>query len=110
MLAAALAPNLDQAPTPLQEEGAVDGMVGAIMGGGSGRGAIEHMIHKNLPSAGLAALPGQAAQPASQSASACGVRLRASASAVTRPALSRRSVPGSTISTAGTPASRSLMP
>ena len=57
MLATAVALNLDKAPTSLEEEGAADGVVGAIMGGGSGKGAIEHMIHKNLLSAGLAAMP-----------------------------------------------------
>jgi len=57
MLATAVALNLDKAPTSLQEEGAADSVVGAIMGGGSGKGTIEHMIHKNLLSAGLAAMP-----------------------------------------------------
>ncbi|WP_294392068.1 manganese catalase family protein [uncultured Sphingomonas sp.] len=57
MLATAVALNLDKAPTSLQEEGATDGIVGTIMGGGNGRGAIEGMIHKNLLSAGLAAMP-----------------------------------------------------
>jgi Mn-containing catalase len=57
MLATAVALNLDKAPTSLQEEGASDGIVGAVMGGGNGRHAIEGMIHKNLLSAGLAAMP-----------------------------------------------------
>jgi len=57
MLATAVALNLDKAPTSLQEEGAADGIVGAVMGGGSAKGAIEGMIHKNLLSAGLAAMP-----------------------------------------------------
>ena len=57
MLATAVALNLDKAPTSLQEEGAADGIVGAVMGGGNGRHAIEGMIHKNLLSGGLAAMP-----------------------------------------------------
>jgi Mn-containing catalase len=57
MLATAVALNLDKAPTGLQEEGATDGIVGAVMGGGNGRHAIEGMIHKNLLSGGLAAMP-----------------------------------------------------
>ena len=57
MLATAVALNLDKAPASLQEEGAADGIVGAVMGGGNGRHAIEGMIHKNLLSGGLAAMP-----------------------------------------------------
>ncbi|WP_267348385.1 manganese catalase family protein [Sphingomonas sp. GM_Shp_2] len=57
MLATAVALNLDKAPASLQEEGAADGIVGAVMGGGNGRHAIEGMIHKNLLSTGLAAMP-----------------------------------------------------
>ncbi len=57
MLATAVALNLDKAPTTLQEEGAADGIVGAVMGGERPRHAIEGMIHKNLLSAGLAAMP-----------------------------------------------------
>lgn len=57
MLATAVALNLDKAPTKLQEEGAADGIVGAVMGGASGRQTIEGMIRKNLLSAGLAAMP-----------------------------------------------------
>jgi Mn-containing catalase len=57
MLATAVALNLDKAPTSLQEEGAADSIVGAVMGGGSAHGMIEGMIHKNLLSAGLAAMP-----------------------------------------------------
>ncbi|WP_374294307.1 manganese catalase family protein, partial [Sphingomonas sp.] len=40
MLATAVALNLDKAPASLQEEGAADGIVGAVMGGGNGRHAI----------------------------------------------------------------------
>ena len=57
MLATAVALNLAKAPTSLQEEGAGDGIVNAVMGGGSAKGAIESMIHKNLLSAGMAAMP-----------------------------------------------------
>jgi Mn-containing catalase len=57
MLATAVALNLDKAPATLQEEGAADGIVGAVMGGHSGRHAIEGMIHKNLLSSGLSAMP-----------------------------------------------------
>ena len=57
MLATAVALNLDKAPASLQEQGAADGIVGAVMGGGNGRHAIEGMIHKNLLSSGMAAMP-----------------------------------------------------
>ncbi|MBB5728010.1 manganese catalase family protein [Sphingomonas prati] len=57
MLATAVAMNLSKAPTSLQEDGAADSIVGAVMGGTNGRHAIEGMIHKNLLSAGMAAMP-----------------------------------------------------
>lgn len=57
MLATAVALNLEKAPASLQEDGVSDGIVGAVMGGGNGRHAIEGVIHKNLLSAGLAAMP-----------------------------------------------------
>ena len=57
MLATAVALNLDKAPAKLQEEGAGDGIVGAVMGGGNARHTIEGMIHKNLLSGGMAAMP-----------------------------------------------------
>ena len=57
MLATAVALNLETAPASLQEDGASDGIVGAVMGGGSAKHAIEGMIHKNLLSSGLAAMP-----------------------------------------------------
>lgn len=57
MLATAVALNLDKAPASLQEEGASDGIVGAVMGGGSARHTIEGMLHRHLLSTGLAALP-----------------------------------------------------
>ncbi|NJR79502.1 manganese catalase family protein [Sphingomonas corticis] len=57
MLATAVALNLDKAPASLQEEGAADGIVGAVMGGEKPRHAIEGLIHKNLLSSGLAAMP-----------------------------------------------------
>jgi Mn-containing catalase len=57
MIATAVALNLDKAPVSLQEEGAADGIVGAVMGGGSPRGTIEGMLHRHVLSAGLAAMP-----------------------------------------------------
>lgn len=57
MLATAVALNLDKAPASLQEEGAADGIVGAVMGGERPRHVIEGMIHKNLLSGGLSAMP-----------------------------------------------------
>jgi len=57
MLATAVALNLDKAPTALQEEGAADGIVHAVMGGGNPRHQIEGVIHKNLLSGGMAAMP-----------------------------------------------------
>lgn len=57
MLATAVALNLDAAPASLQEDGASDGIVGAVMGGSSARAGIESLIHKNLLSGGLAAMP-----------------------------------------------------
>ncbi|MEN2748255.1 manganese catalase family protein [Sphingomonas sp. T9W2] len=57
MLATAVALNLETAPASLQEEGASDGIVGAVMGGHSAKASIEGLIHKNLLSGGLAAMP-----------------------------------------------------
>ncbi len=57
MLATAVALNLDKAPAELQEEGAADGVVGAVMGGGKARHAVEGMLHRHLLSTGLAAQP-----------------------------------------------------
>lgn len=57
MLATAVALNLDKAPASLQEEGATDGIVGAVMGGGNARHAIEGTLHKHILSTGLAAHP-----------------------------------------------------
>ena len=58
MLAHAVALNLETAPTHLQEAGAKDKIVGAVMGGGeSPRTTIEGLIHKNLLSSGMAAMP-----------------------------------------------------
>jgi Mn-containing catalase len=57
MLATAVALNLDKAPTHLQEEGVKDSLVGAVMGGENPRHKIEGMIHKNLLSSGMAAMP-----------------------------------------------------
>ena len=57
MLATAVALNLEKAPAKLQEEGVKDSIVGAVMGGENPRQSIEGMIHKNLLSGGLAAMP-----------------------------------------------------
>jgi Mn-containing catalase len=57
MLATAVALNLEGAPASLQEAGAADGVVGAVMGGERPRHVIEGLIHKNLLSGGLAAMP-----------------------------------------------------
>lgn len=58
MLATAVALNLEKAPASLQEEGAADGVVGAVMGGGNARHTIEGMIHRHILSTGMAAFPG----------------------------------------------------
>lgn len=57
MLATAVALNLEEAPAHLQEEGVKDRLVGAVMGGERPRAAIEGMIHKQMLSAGLGAMP-----------------------------------------------------
>ena len=57
MLATAVALNLETAPAHLQEEGVRDKLVGAVMGGERPRAAIEGMIHKQMLSAGLGAMP-----------------------------------------------------
>ncbi|MCJ2014373.1 manganese catalase family protein [Methylobacterium sp. J-076] len=57
MLATAVALNLEKAPTTLQEEGAADGIVGTVMGGGNARHTIEGMLHRHILSTGLAAFP-----------------------------------------------------
>ena len=57
MLATAVALNLENAPTSLQEEGAADGVVGAVMGGGNPRHTIEGMLHRHVLSTGMAAFP-----------------------------------------------------
>jgi Mn-containing catalase len=57
MLATAVALNLENAPTALQEEGAADGVVGAVMGGGNARHTIEGMLHRHVLSTGMAAFP-----------------------------------------------------
>jgi Mn-containing catalase len=57
MLATAVAMNLETAPVTEQEQGASDGIVGAVMGGGSAKHAVEGLIHKHLLSSGMAAQP-----------------------------------------------------
>ena len=60
MLATAVALNLEKAPASLQEEGAKDGVVGAVMGGGSARHTIEGMLQRHILSTGMAAYPANA--------------------------------------------------
>ena len=57
MLATAVAMNLETAPTSLQEEGAKDKIVGAMMGGENPRHVIEGMLHRHVLSTGMAAYP-----------------------------------------------------
>lgn len=57
MLATAVALNLEEAPASLQEDGAADGIVGAMMGGENPRHTIEGMLHRHLLSTGMAAYP-----------------------------------------------------
>lgn len=57
MLATAVALNLEDAPASLQEAGAADGVVGAVMGGKSARHTIEGMLHRHVLSTGMAAYP-----------------------------------------------------
>ncbi len=60
MLATAVAMNLENAPTKVQEAGAADAIVGAVMGGENPRHVAEGMLHKHLLSSGMAAFPGNA--------------------------------------------------
>jgi Mn-containing catalase len=60
MLATAVAMNLENAPTKVQEAGAADAIVGAVMGGENPRHIAEGMLHKTLLSTGMAAFPGNA--------------------------------------------------
>lgn len=57
MLATAVALNLETAPTSLQEAGAMDAVVGAVMGGENPRHVIEGAIQKHILSTGMAAMP-----------------------------------------------------
>ena len=57
MLATAVALNLEKAPATLQESGAMDSVVGAVMGGENARHQIEGLLHQHLLSTGLAANP-----------------------------------------------------
>lgn len=57
MLATAVALNLENAPTKVQEAGAADTIVGAVMGGENPRHMVEGMLHRHLPSTGMAAFP-----------------------------------------------------
>ena len=57
MLATAVALNLEKAPTSVQEEGATDKIVGAVMGGENPRHVIEGMLGRHVLSTGMAAYP-----------------------------------------------------
>lgn len=58
MLATAVAMNLEAAPTKVQEVGAKDALVGAVMSGENPRHVAEGMLHKTLLSTGMSAFPG----------------------------------------------------
>ncbi len=57
MLATAVAMNLEKAPATLQEQGAKDAVVGAVMGGESPKHVIEGMLHRHILSTGMSAYP-----------------------------------------------------
>jgi Mn-containing catalase len=57
MLATAVALNLENAPAKVQEAGAADKIVGAVMGGENPRHMVEGMLHRHLLSTGMAAFP-----------------------------------------------------
>lgn len=57
MLATAVALNLQNAPLGLQEDGAADKVVGAVMGGENSRQVLEGMLQRHILSTGLAAYP-----------------------------------------------------
>ena len=57
MLATAVAMNLENAPTKLQEAGVADTVVGAVMGGENPRHVVEGMLHRHILSTGMAAFP-----------------------------------------------------
>ena len=57
MLATAVAMNLENAPTKLQEAGVADKVVGAVMGGENPRHVVEGMLHRHILSTGMAAFP-----------------------------------------------------
>ena len=56
MLATAVALNLEDAPTALQES-VTDTVVGAVMGGENPRHTIEGMLHRHILSTGMSAFP-----------------------------------------------------
>ena len=61
MLATAVALNLENAPTTLQETAAeAHPIVNAVMGGERPRHVVEGMLQKHLLSSGMAAFPGNA--------------------------------------------------
>ena len=57
MLGHAIALNLRDAPASLQEEGAKDSIVGAVMGGQSAKDAILGLMPRHVLSSGLSAMP-----------------------------------------------------
>ncbi|MDP4022492.1 manganese catalase family protein [Methylobacterium sp. NEAU 140] len=57
MLATAVAMNLETAPSKVQEAGAADTIVGAVMGGENPRHMVEGMLHRHILSTGMAAFP-----------------------------------------------------
>ncbi|WP_289016151.1 manganese catalase family protein [uncultured Methylobacterium sp.] len=57
MLATAVALNLENAPSKVQEAGAADAIVGAVMGGENPRHIAEGMLHRHILSTGMAAFP-----------------------------------------------------
>ncbi|UIJ70905.1 manganese catalase family protein [Aurantimonas sp. HBX-1] len=60
MLATAVALNLEKAPASLQEAGAADSVVGAVMGGENPRHVIEGMLQRHILSTGMSAYPANA--------------------------------------------------
>ncbi|NDV87117.1 catalase [Aurantimonas aggregata] len=60
MLATAVALNLEKAPASLQEAGAADNIVGAVMGGENPRHVIEGMLQRHILSTGMSAYPANA--------------------------------------------------
>ena len=60
MLATAVALNLENAPTGVQEAGSKDAVVGEVMGGENPQHVLEGMLHCHVLSTGMAAFPANA--------------------------------------------------